>query len=188
MEKNHFRAALSATLAHEGGYNADKLDPGGQTYMGISRVYWPSWSGWLKIDEWLHSGKSMDLDLTDDVEDFYYVNFWGRIQGDRIAKISPAVALEVFDTAVNMGVSTAVRFLQTAINMQNIGQKLYPDLEVDGKLGPKTIEALRQYVTRSSGNRAGNEAILLNCLNGEQYIAYKDNPRHEYFRGWFMRV
>ena len=27
------------------GYSFDRMDPGGETYMGISRVYWPGWKG-----------------------------------------------------------------------------------------------------------------------------------------------
>lgn len=187
MHRQHFRAALAATLQHEGIYSADAMDPGGETFMGISRVYWPGWSGWVHIDAWRITG-GYPPDLTAAVEDFYYHNFWCRFQGDLVAEISPAVALELFDTSVNMGVSTAVRFLQTALNMQNVDQQLYLDLDVDGQLGPATIATLQRYLNRLSGNRSGNETILLNCLNGEQYIAYKNNPRHEYFRGWFMRV
>jgi lysozyme family protein len=185
--KSNFLAALAATLQHEGGYSADALDPGGQTFHGISRVYWPTWPGWIKIDNWLLAGRP-EMDLTNDVEDFYYINFWCRFQGDQIAAISPAVACELFDTAVNLGLSDAVRFFQTALNMQNPGQKLYPDLQTDGKLGPKTITTLQRYISQLSGNRAINETILLNCMNGEQYICYKNNPQHEYFRGWFGRV
>jgi lysozyme family protein len=187
MNRQHFLADLDATLKIEGEYSTDRLDPGGQTYMGISRVYWPQWTGWVVIDEWLLAGKPK-MDMRPYVEDFYYQNFWCRIQGDTIAEISPAVASELFDSAVNLDVPDAVRFLQTALNMQNQYQKLYPDLQTDGKLGPKTIASLKRYLSYQPGNRESNEAILLNCMNGEQYIAYKNNPRHEYFRGWFLRV
>lgn len=183
----HFLAALAATLNHEGGYSADKLDPGGQTFMGISRVYWPHWPGWIKIDEWLLADRP-EMDLTTDVEQFYYNNFWSRFQGDVIAELSPAVASELFDTSVNLGVADAVRFFQTALNMQNRNEAIYPDLQTDGKLGPKTIKTLKKNLSIQPGNRALNETILLNCMNGEQYICYKSNPRHEYFRGWFGRI
>lgn len=188
MNKQHFRLALAATLGHEGVYSADQLDPGGQTYMSISRVYWQTWPGWLVIDEWLRAGQSMAVNLTEAVEDFYYGNFWGRIQGDAVAAICPAVAYELFDTAVNLDVPDAVRFLQTALNMQNQYQRIYPDLALDGKLGPKTLNCLRRYLSYQPGNVGKNEGILLNCMNGEQYMHYKANPRHEYFRGWFARV
>lgn len=187
MNNKKFKESLAITLQHEGVYSADKLDPGGQTFMGISRVYWPYWSGWIKIDEWLLAGRP-DMDLTTDIEQFYYINFWARFQGDAIAELSPAVASELLDTSVNLGVVSAVRFFQTALNMQNRNGSVYPDLVADGKLGQKTIAALEEYLSYQPGNKGLNEKILLNCMNGEQYICYKNNPRHEYFRGWFARV
>ena len=183
----NFDLALSSTLKTEGKYSADRLDPGGETFMGISRVYWPSWSGWPKIDQWKIKG-GPPPDLQQEVEQFYYENFWQRIQGDRISQLSAAIATELFDTAVNMSVSDAVRFLQTALNMQNEGATIYPDLQVDGRLGPRTIETLQAYLFQKAALKTQNETILLNCMNGEQYIAYKNNPRHEHFRGWFARV
>jgi len=184
MGKEHFLKALSKTMQHEGHYSADKLDPGGETYMGISRVYWPDWRGWVKIDEWLLAGKP-EMNLDEDVREFYRVNFWNRIQGDWLAEISPAIAYEVFDTAVNIGVSSAVKFLQVG---HNIASGYAYELTVDGKLGPKTLEMISRYLSMRPGSYELNEEILLNCLNGEQYVHYKANPNHKHFRGWFRRV
>ena len=126
--------------------------------------------------------------MTDQVEDFYFINFWCRFQGDAVAIASPAAAMELFDTAVNLDVPDAVRFFQTALNMQNQGVKLYPDLQVDGLMGQKSINCLSRYLASQPSKWELNETILLNCMNGEQYMAYKANPQHEYFRGWFCRV
>ena len=38
-----FKKILTQTLQHEGGYNKDPHDPGGETYQGISRKYHPEW-------------------------------------------------------------------------------------------------------------------------------------------------
>jgi lysozyme family protein len=178
---NHFDIALSWTMQHEG-YEIlthNKIDPGGKTYSGISKVYWPDWEGWGFID----SGERPPVEL---IESFYRTNFWNRIQGDTLAEICPDVAYEVFDTSVNCGISVAVRFLQTAYNVSR--GKYGDDLLVDGKLGPKTLDAVRQYMSFNSGNRELNKEILINCLNGEQYIFYKENPLHNVFRGWFTRL
>ncbi len=122
--------------------------------------------------------------LTVLVRRFYRVNFWNRIQGDALAEVSPEVAYEVFDTAVNVGVSQSVKFLQTAHNVASYGAY---ELEVDGMLGPKTIETVKRYLTMRPGSAKINEEILLNCRNGEQYIFYKSNPNHKRYRGWFRR-
>ena len=75
---------------------------------------------------WFGSAGGAAPDLSSEVEAFYYENFWIRVQGDIISEISPAIAGELFDTTVNLGVSKAVQFFQTALNMQNQGQSLYP--------------------------------------------------------------
>lgn len=187
---NYFKEAFSRTMEHEGEYDFDGLDKGGETFMGISRVYWPSWPGWQLVDkDWENTLSLIDRSaLLDLVESFYKTNFCLRIQGDRVAAVSPEVACELFDTAVNLDVPDAVRFLQTALNMQRIATRAFPELTVDGLLGPKTLMAIERYLATQPGDPESNEKILLNCMNGEQYIAYKSNPRHAYFRGWFLRV
>ena len=186
-----FSVAFGRTMKIEGGYSNDPGDPGGETYMGISRKFWPSWLGWPVIDDWKSgniNGLQRDTMLADHVRSFYKAQFWDRWQGDVIADISLEIACEMFDTSVNMNVTRAVRFLQEALNMQNQNAKTYPDIAVDGVLGNGTINTLRRYLSSQPGNKADNESILLNCMNGEQYIFYKNNPQHEQFRGWFRRV
>jgi len=187
---NHFKEAFSRTMKHEGGYSDNPHDHGKETFRGISRLYWPEWPGWHLVDRWQKEGfsnfeKSGIIEL---VESFYKTNFWIRIQGDELAKISPWVAYEVFDTAVNMDVPDAVRFLQIALNMQRMATRSFSELMVDGRLGLKTLTALSLYLDTQPENPEDNEKILLACMNGEQYIAYKANPQHTYFRGWFLRT
>lgn len=186
-----FDAAFAATMKNEGGYANVQGDKGGETYMGISRVFWPTWAGWVIVDDW-RAGRinalAAEATLAGHVSFFYRVQFWDRFIGDSVAEVSEAVAMELFDTSVNMGVHKAVCFLQTALNMQNRFAATYPDLPVDGKMGKATLNTLRRYLSSQPGTREGNEMILLNCMNGEQYIAYKQNAQHERFRGWFRRV
>jgi lysozyme family protein len=187
-----FEMACSATLDTEGRV-LTKIpgDPGEETYWGISRRYWKSWVGWQYIDKYKNNGRipeKLAVSLIPAVKKFYRTNFWDRMGGDEVAKISPNVAIELFDTSVNLDVMDAVRFMQTALNMQNIGGSTYPDIVVDGRNGKNTLNTLKRYLTYSPGCFTDNEKILLNCMNGEQYIYYKNNPRHEAFRGWFRRV
>ena len=168
-----------------------KGDPGKETYAGISRVYWKSWMGWPIIDRYKKDGKvplAIQKELLPHVRKFYKVNFWDRFQGDEVALVSLPVAKELFDTSVNMGVTRAVEFFQTALNMLNQYGKTYPDIKVDGQLGSITIKTLGRSIVSRPGSDELNESILLNCMNGEQYIHYKNNPLHEGFRGWFRRV
>lgn len=189
LENDYFLTAFTQTMVIEGEKQLTKIarDPGGMTYSGISRVYWPHWEGWKVIDAWLSKRAAPIPDALDGmVSDFYRVNFWGRIQGDALATLSPKLAYEVFDTAVNLDVTPAVRFLQKGYNVAR--GEAFQDLLVDGKLGPKTIGAIGIYLSSLPGGKDLNEEILLNCMNGEQYIYYRANPRRKYFRGWFRRV
>ena len=51
-----FHRALTHTLAAEGYYTDS-----GPTYRGIDRRYWPEWSGWAIIDDWLAGDISVAL-------------------------------------------------------------------------------------------------------------------------------
>ncbi len=99
MNKDHFKTAFMRTKEIEGGEKLtnDLYDPGGKTFCGISKVYWPEWEEWKVLD-----GEKGNI--SEQVESFYRVNFWHRVQGDKLASISPDLSYEVFDTAVNVGV------------------------------------------------------------------------------------
>jgi len=186
MQIRDFDIAYDKTMGHEGLnlLTNDKRDRGGQTYSGISRVYWPDWIGWKLVDQWAKTGEEFPI-LDDMVKDFYRVNFWNRINGDKLAELSPAIAYEVFDTAVNVGVTQAICFMQEAYNVccGTLGS-----LIVDGKLGNTTLAVIKNYLESRPGIFSLNQEILLNCMNGEQYIHYKGNPQHKVYRGWFTRV
>lgn len=185
-----FERALQRTLAHEGGYVKDAHDPGGETYRGIARRFYPRWPGWARIDRakrarGFPASLERDATLQAQVAAFYREHFWDRFQGDAIPE--QAVAEEVFDTAVNLGVERAVEFLQRGLNLLNRRGRLYPDLAVDGAFGPKTLAALRAYLKKDDPEPL---LTILNVLQGMHYIArIEQSPRLEkYARGWLKRV
>lgn len=186
----NFEKAFYKTLGHEGGYVNDKDDAGGETYMGVSRVYNPTWTGWDLIDDL--KGKPGFPRILDDndaiqnaVQEFYELRYWDENRLDDVE--SQAVAEEMFDTGVNMGISRAAKYLQEALNYLNRNESMYKDLVTDGKVGNMTLKALQTVLDK------GDEAILLkimNVLQGMHYINYmKKSPTQEkYARGWFKRV
>lgn len=186
-----FQTAFNKTMEHEGFVSFDHY--GGETFMGISRVYWPDWEGWEIIDKvTMDGGKlSVQTDLPFLVRKFYRQTFWNTFRGDDVAEINKAVAIELFDTAVNLGVHRAVAYLQDALNLLNRNERCYPDMVVDGILGPKTLGNLRIYMTQNPKSEI-KETILLNVMNtlqGSEYIRLmRANPLKERFRGWFNRV
>jgi len=106
-----FHDAIRFTLQWEGRYVNDSLDPGGETYCGISRRHWPNWPGWQEIDSAKEGG--LDPERLDSpaifamVEDFYRDNFWRPAGCD---DMEWPLSLVAFDTAVNIGVARAKKY------------------------------------------------------------------------------
>jgi lysozyme family protein len=136
--------------------------------------------GSTDFPECLTDNKTLQLD----VRKLYKSKYFDPYQGDAMPK---DLALEMFDTAVNMGVGRAVTFLQKALNVLNRNQLLYPDMVEDGDYGPTTHKALQVLL-----NENGTEVLvkMLNVLQGMHYIEYMNkSPKQEkYARGWFSRV
>ena len=176
-------------MQNEGLVSNDSVDPGGLTFMGISKVFWPSWEGWDLLEA---SGYKQTPSIESAVKRFYRLNFWNQILGDDIDSLSNIVAEKLFDTAVNMGVNKAVVFFQDAMNLLNVTGSLYPDIEVDGNIGSKTISTFRRYLSYDSPGKDLYIARLLKVmtiLQGHFYIEQmRKYPKKEKFRGWFDRA
>lgn len=100
----NFDTACDRVLGHEGGYTAGENDPGGETKWGISKRSYP------------------DLDIKsltrDQAKDIYRRDFWEKIRAD---KLHDGVAFQLFDFAVNSGISTAIRYFQRALGVADDG-------------------------------------------------------------------
>lgn len=186
-----FGNALAHVLGHEGGYANDPVDRGGETYRGVARRMHPGWAGWRRVDAL--RGKAgfpaaLDADkaLQRAVADFYRANYWAPLKGDQLD--DEALARELFDTAVNMGVRRAVRFFQEALNLLNRNQRSYDDLTVDGWLGDKSLAALKAYL--KTDRSTFYLLKLLNALQAAHYVEImRNDPSQERFaRGWLKRA
>ena len=173
-----FDLALKHTLGIEGDYSKHPLDSGGATRYGITEQV---------ARQWGHAGDMSALPLGL-AKRIYKHQYWDLIRLDDIVPIAAPVALEMFDTSVNCGQATAVKFLQRALNLFNLNEKYYPDLEVDGLVGRNTLNALAEFV-RHRGNM-GVEVLVtaLNCLQGAFYTDLAERrPKDEAFAyGWFL--
>ena len=164
---------INEIIRVEGGYKNDPSDSGGETNYGITAA--------IARDHGYR--ESIVLMPRRVAFEIYAKKYWHSVCGDELEKLSPVIAEEVVDTAVNTGPSRAGGFLQRALNALNNRQKLYADITVDGHIGPATILALQSYLTKR------DEKILhklLNCLQGEFYISLveKREKDEKFIYGW----
>lgn len=116
-----FNQALQIILSWEGGYVNHAKDPGGATKFGITQK---------TLSQWRNTKVSVQdvQNLTmQEAGEIYKVEYWLPAY---CHKLPGAIALAVFDCAVNQGVSRAKRLLQRALGVK-----------VDGSIGPITLAA-----------------------------------------------
>lgn len=135
-----FNVALDALLAEEGGYSNNSADAGGETVFGISRVYNPNWLGWPFVDALkkehsnlvdLNTALENDAQVRTAVQNFYRQAYWNY---DKLK--SQVVGNKLLEIEVNFGKGSGIRLLQQALI------KIGFALDLDGSLGPRTLDAL----------------------------------------------
>jgi lysozyme family protein len=152
----NFDTAFEMLLGHEGGYvSAEKAlrtnDPGGETKFGISKRSYPH----LDI-------KALTLD---DCKAIYKRDFWGPACCDALPD---CIRFDMFDMAVNSGVSKAAKTLQRAAFA-----------EPDGVIGPRTLMGVQ--VMSKDG--------LIRRFNGARLEFMASLPNWPSFgRGWARRI
>ena len=167
------RAIINGIIDVEGGYVDDPNDSGGATNCGITEAAARAYG---------YRGSMRDLPH-EVIFNIYSERYWDSVKGDALAQLSERVAAEVVDTGVNMGVGTAAIFLQRVLNVMNDCGKLYPDVAVDGHIGPATLKALSWYLAVRS------DTVLcraLNCLQGARYIELAEQREKDerFLYGW----
>jgi lysozyme family protein len=186
-----FDTAYNKTMGYEGGYANDPVDPGGETYKGISRRFHPNWSGWKIIDMY-KSRKNFISDLYRDkyldklTRDFYKEKFWDSPGINLIDDISPEMAEKLFDTGINVGMQRASKWFQSTLNLLNRNQKRYPDISVDGMIGPTTAGTFKKALESNPLKRI---MTVFAIHQGEHYKAIMERDKtQERYVGWFDRL
>lgn len=173
-----FIKLVNEVIEREGGFVDHPDDSGGATCWGITEVL---------ARQHGYQGHMRDLSQ-DQARDIYLREFWLPLKLDDIHELAPTIAGELFDTAVNTGKPVAAGWLQRCLNAFNMKGTTYPDLKVDGQLGPATLNALRTYLTfrKKDGERVLFRA--LNSLQGAFYIslAEKREKDESFVFGWLL--
>ena len=168
---------IEALIEREGGYVHHPADKGGPTCFGITEA----------VARAHGYGGAMRRLPRSDAAAIYRRLYWLRPRFDQVAKRSPRVAGELFDTGVNMGPAVAATFLQRALTALNRGGSDYPDLVPDGRIGPVTLAALDSFLA-ARGQASGERVLLraLEALQGERYLRLAERrPANEAFLyGW----
>jgi lysozyme family protein len=167
---------IDEVIDREGGYTDHPADRGGPTRYGITEAV-------ARADGY---GGSMRQLPRQRAAVIYRRRYWTAPRLDAIAERTPALAAELFDTGVNMGPATAIGFLQRALNALNRGARDYPDVPLDGLVGPRTLAALDGFL---AGRGTAGEGVLVRAveaLQGERYLALAEaRPANEAFLyGW----
>jgi len=172
------RKVINDIIEREGSYINDPRDSGGETNYGITvavaRAY--GYTGEMKK---LHRSAAFTI---------YSKLYWDKLMLDNIESLSTLLAAELADTAINMGVGTAAKFLQRSLNALNDRQRYYYDLTVDGDIGGKTLIALRSYFKVRGLD--GEKVLLrmLNSLQGAYYVELSERREKDeaFIFGWFL--
>jgi len=182
------RTALDRLLGVEGTYSNSPQDAGGETFCGISRVYWPNWAGWGVIDKYKAQGQAPRRTpiLDQLVAAFYDEHFWGPSGASQVG--SDAVAWELFEAAVNCSLHQSGIFLQDALNLLNRSGQSWPELVLDGRVGPRTLGIVGRALSQPRGEE--DLVRMFNRLQAAYYIelARRSPTQEEFVRGWLSRT
>jgi lysozyme family protein len=164
-----FLSAQPYVMKNEGGYCEVHGDKGGETYMGISRNFFPNWKGWDIIDQHkplTYNEIIPDTDLSSLVNQFYKKQFWDSSLLDGVD--SQAVATYYYDFKVNAG-ANATKCIQRIVGVTP-----------DGGFGQHTLEAVNGY-----------DGDLLKQLHDARCAYYEEiakNGSDKFLQGWLNRA
>ncbi len=167
---------VDGLIEREGGYVNHAADKGGPTRFGITEAVARA-----------HGYRgAMRVLPREEAAAIYKRLYWFRPRFDEVARRSPRVAEELFDTGANMGPAVAATFLQRSLTALNRHGTDYPDLVPDGRVGEVTLRALDAFLAMRGGQ--GETVLLraLEALQGERYLRLAERrPANEAFLyGW----
>lgn len=156
-----FEKAVDYVIKNEGGYVFDEDDPGGETNYGISHRSYPN----LDI-------KHLSLQ---DAKKIYFCDYWHKKGFDEIP--DDAIATQLFDLSVNLGLRPAVIVLQRALRSVGI------NVQEDGLMGSQTL----------SGVKKSEPRCLLAAIKSEAAGYYRMLARYrpgqeKFLNGWLNRA
>ena len=164
MASDALEPALRFVLGWEGGFVDHPNDPGGRTNKGVTQKVYDGWRARQGLP-------AQDVKGIADAEvhAIYAGDYWLPPRCDLLQ--SPLDMVQ-FDTAVNMGVGRAVRFLQACVGCS-----------VDGGFGPGTERAVAGCDTTA--------VLAAYCQRREDFyrgLVQRDPKLAVFMKGWLNRL
>jgi len=173
-------------IKHEGGYaNLDrKIDKGGETYIGISRVNHPNWKGWEILDNIPNKNRN-DIFQNAELESFiidFYKDYFSQRKLNLIQ--NETITLCIFDFCVNSG--GAIKVIQEMLNA-----KYNANLTADNRFGKQTATVINgiQDIKKLNNNILDARiAYLQELIQIDRKKNGKNAKLHKNWEGWKNRV
>lgn len=174
-----FLDSFNALILVEGGESNHKSDRGGHTMYGVTESV-------ARANGYDGAMSDLTIQMARAIAKKHY---WDILRLDDVAKISLPIAEELFDTGYNMGVGIAGRFFQRLLESLNRQGRDYPDITVDGLVGPMTLYSFKAYMLRRG--RDGERVMMagLNALQGARYVDITDwrEEQEDFLFGWLLQ-
>lgn len=149
--ENYFNRSFAVVVGLEGGYSNDPDDPGGETIYGITRR--DHAAAWANGRPTIEAAKKI-----------YFDNYWTPCKADQMPW---PLCLYVFDSAVNQGVTPAIKMLQRTLQTVQ-----------DGIIGRQTVALAKK----------SNEWHLARFM-AFRAIRYQTTRNYDkYGEGWLTRL
>lgn len=164
-------AIIAAVCAVEGGFVDNRNDPGGATNHGITEPV-------ARAHGYAGDMRQLPQQFATGI---LYEDYVLKPGFAPLVDLSPALAEEVVDSAVNIGPDKPSRWFQTALSV------LGHPVTADGKVGPGTIQAYKDLVQQRGSAVACRLMIKsMDAQQGSYYLQISQtNPKLQAFTaGW----
>ena len=180
-----FDDAFKIVLGFEGGYVNNPADRGGETNYGITYNTLND----AKNKGWIPFNVTIQNIQLEHAKIIYKKGYWDAVQADSLPH---PLDLIIFDSAINHGPVAAVKLLQKSLNTL----PPYPQLKVDGIIGPLTLRAVRDCVGLKDAPGSQNKSnirhlcidVLMNRIELYLSIVLNNKSQEKFLKGWLNRV
>jgi lysozyme family protein len=163
----------------DGEGKAQRDDRGGATRWGITEVT-------ARDAGYRGDMKDLPRSIAFGIYERRYVNGPGF---DRVAYLNVPIGAELVDAGVLSGPKRAAEWLQRCLRAFNLQGSLWPDIAVDGVVGPSTYVALQSFLKHRGADGERTMLAALNALQGEFFIslAEEDASQETNLYGWISK-